>query len=114
MKVIICGDRNWTDEDKICKEINKLPLYSWIIQGECSGADLLARKIALNLGYDVVGFPANWKKYGKKAGRIRNQRMLQTKPDLVIAFHSNLKNSKGTKHMVNIARRQDIKVRIIS
>ncbi len=39
--------------------------------------------------------------------------MLNTKPDLVIAFHNNLEESKGTKHIVNVARKRGIDVEII-
>ena len=48
-----------------------------------------------------------WRSYGKKAGPIRNVTMFQKeKPDVVLAFHDNLEESRGTKHMVEFARRK--------
>jgi hypothetical protein len=40
--------------------------------------------------------------------------MLAAKPDLVLAFHADLAHSKGTKHMVGIARKAGIPVEIIT
>ncbi len=114
MKVIICGDRNWKNEKIIFQRLFDLPSDTIIIEGGCEGADLISRKIALDLGLEVVEFPAAWKKYGKSAGPKRNIKMLNTKSDLVIAFHNNLKESKGTKHTVNEALRRGIIVEIIN
>ena len=44
--------------------------------------------------------PADWKKYGKSAGPIRNREMLKMDPDIVLIFHDDPKNSKGTKDCV--------------
>ena len=49
-------------------------------------------------------YPADWDRHGKAAGPIRNQRMIDTGVDLVVAFHDDLEHSKGTGHMVKIAR----------
>lgn len=49
----------------------------------------------------VIPVPAKWKQYGKAAGTIRNQQMLDEHPDIevVYAFHDDLPKSKGTKDM---------------
>lgn len=113
IKVVVCGDRNWTDEKIIQKRLWELPSNTIIVEGGCEGADLLARKVALEIGLEVVEFPAAWKKYGKSAGPIRNTKMLNTKPSLVIAFHNDIKNSRGTKNTVTEARKRGIKVEVI-
>jgi hypothetical protein len=79
---------------------------SQYIEGEAKGADSLARDVALELGFKVLSFPADWDKYHRAAGPIRNRQMLtEGKPDLVLAFHQDLTRSKGTKNMVTLARR---------
>jgi hypothetical protein len=114
MKVIISGDREWDNRQVIEDRLRQLPPNTIIIEGGCRGADLSAREVALDIGLEVVEFPAAWKKYGPKAaGPIRNIKMLKTKPDLVIAFHDDLGKSKGTKHMVLEARKRKIEVEII-
>ena len=61
----------------------------------------------------VIKFPAEWDKYGKAAGVLRNQQMLdEGYPDLVVYFHKDLENSKGTKDMVT--RAVDNKIKTIN
>lgn len=113
MKVLVCGDRKWCDIDIILKRLSTLPSNTIIVEGGCKGADLLSREIALDIGLEVVEFPAAWKKYGKAAGPKRNIKMLDTKPHLVIAFHNDLANSKDTKHTVTEAKKRGIEVEVI-
>ena len=113
MKVVVCGSRDWKGYQAIRKRLMLLPANTIVIEGGCDGADLLAREIALDIGLEVVEFPAAWKKYGKAAGPKRNIKMLNTKPDLLIAFHHDLSESKGTKHIVTEARKRGIEVEVI-
>jgi hypothetical protein len=85
-----------------------------IVHGDCRGADKMAGEIATSLDIPVFVFPAEWERFGNRAGPMRNQAMLNTVPDLVIAFHDDIEKSKGTKDMVARARRAGIPVKIIS
>jgi hypothetical protein len=52
-------------------------------------------------------FPADWEKYGKAAGPIRNQQILvEGKPDLVVAFQG----GRGTANMVSRAQQAGVPV----
>jgi hypothetical protein len=113
MKVLICGDRNWTDRTAIFNRMRKLPVGAIIITGGAKGADSLAYDEAQFLGFTTMRFMANWRMYGKAAGPIRNRKMLDQNPDLVIAFHSDLEHSKGTKDCVAQARKRGTPVEII-
>jgi hypothetical protein len=114
MKILICGDRNWCNEELVREQLAKLPPETIIIEGEAKGADTLARRIAEELGLEVRKYPAKWQTYGKAAGPIRNREMLKENPELVMAFHDDIQNSKGTKDMVTIAQKAGITVVIIS
>lgn len=46
-----------------------------IVEGEARGADIAGFRYAKKRGYDCVQFPADWNKYGKRAGFIRNAEM---------------------------------------
>lgn len=82
-----------------------------VIEGEAPGADTLAREAAEYFGIPVLAFPANWQKYGRAAGPIRNTEMLnEGKPDMVVAFHNDYLHSKGTKNMVEQALKRGLKV----
>lgn len=113
MKVLICGDRNWKDpqliNDVIVERLTLPFTDHTIIEGEARGADILARNIGERLGIPVDRVPADWEKFGKAAGPIRNWKMLNKNPDEVWAFHDNLGSSKGTADMVKKSVRYKIK-----
>lgn len=112
MKVLVCGNRNWTNKDQmriVLKTIHGLEL---IIEGGAKGADRLAGEIALELGVPVRELPANWGKYGRAAGPVRNKQMLNEKPDLVLAFHDNIAESRGTRSMLELARDAGVPTRL--
>lgn len=113
IKTLICGDRNWNNYWPIYYVLSKLDKDTIIIHGAARGADSIAGAIATSLGFEVVSVPADWKKYGKAAGPIRNRVMLDMNPDLVIAFHNDIENSKGTKDCVKEAEKRGIEVKIV-
>jgi hypothetical protein len=85
-----------------------------IIAGGATGADDFAEQWAEERRVERHIFPAQWAKFGKAAGPIRNQQMLdEGQPDVVYAFHQNLANSKGTKDMVLRARKAGLDVGIV-
>ncbi len=88
-----------------------------IIEGGAKGADKIAGKWAQDYAHEC--YPADWDRYGKAAGPIRNGQMLTNgKPDLVIAFKDGFDPSPdakgGTEHMVRLARNAEIPVWIMS
>lgn len=109
MRVLICGDRNWEDEDAIEEYIMTLPSHAVVITGMCRGVDLIAHRLALKHGHTTLDFPAKWDRYGDAAGPIRNRKMLiEGKPEWVIAFHNDLSKSKGTADMLKQARAHNV------
>lgn len=115
MKVLCCGDRNWSHWPSIWRELRGLGPHTEIVEGEARGADKMCRYVAEQLGYPVHRHPAEWDRHGKAAGPIRNQEMLDEHPDikLVLAFHDNINESKGTADMVRRARAQGIPVNVV-
>lgn len=114
MRILVCGDRNWTNKQAILRELKDFPKDTTVIHGAARGADTIGGIVAKELGFKIEAFPANWRKYGKRAGPIRNRQMLEAKPDLVLAFHPDLNKSKGTKHMVQISQEAGIKTKVIT
>lgn len=128
MRVIITGDRNWADDASIRHVLTALHAVhpdTIIVQGGARGADHIARRIAEALfgPAQVETHPADWYKYGRAAGLIRNQFMLDEsyrraiidghKVRLGIAFHADLTNSRGTKDMCHRLLKAGIPVKII-
>mgnify|MGYP002626447683 CR=1 FL=1 len=109
MRVLICGSRLWEDADTIRAALEILRPDA-VLHGACRGADCQAGCEAAALDIDVEEFPADWS-LGPSAGPIRNSAMLQTKPDLVVAFVRRTPNANtGTYDTVNKARRMGIPV----
>jgi hypothetical protein len=103
-RVLVCGGRSFNDEARLFAVLDSYDNerdFTVLIEGAARGADTLARKWAEAKKIPVLPFPADWKRHGRAAGPIRNERMLREgKPDLVIAFPG----GKGTAHMVSLAR----------
>lgn len=113
-RVLICGDRDWANTPEFDRIMEKWVathgIPQTIIEGCARGADRAAEYWARLHGVTVEHYPAQWDQHGRSAGTIRNAAMLDAKPDAVIAIHSDLANSKGTAHMVRIARRAGVPV----
>lgn len=112
--IVVTGDRNWTNREAVRREFAKLPPDTTIVHGGCRGLDTIAGEVAVEFGFAVDSHPAKWDLYGKGAGPIRNQEMLDLKPKKVLAFHPDLSSSKGTKDCVREAMRRDIPVECFS
>ena len=103
-RILICGDRNYQDWIKVQEYLDTISRTTIIIHGGARGADSLAGNLATSLKMKVIKFPADWDKYGKAAGVLRNQQMLdEGHPDLVVYFHKDIENSKGTRDMLKRA-----------
>ena len=113
-RVLVCGSRGWSDTETLYKWLSILPKGSTIIEGEATGADRLARIWGKQLGFKIEAYPAEWQRFGRRAGTIRNEKMLRLgKPQLVIAFHSDIQESRGTLHMISLARRRGLHVILV-
>lgn len=111
MRVLVCGSRTWDDEDTISARLALFMGDVTIIHGDARGADRIADHCARRWGFAVERYPADWSKHGRRAGIIRNNVMLDTKPNKVIAFWRG--NSPGTRHTIEEARRRGIPVEVI-
>jgi hypothetical protein len=74
-----------------------------IISGGARGIDSLAERFADEQNISKSIFPAQWDKYGKSAGYIRNQ-LIVDNCDKLVAFWDG--KSKGTEHSINLAKEQ--------
>jgi hypothetical protein len=107
MKVLVTGGRGFSNRTLLFASLDSLHAdhaFTMIIHGGASGADRLAGEWAASRGIPVEVYPADWQKYGRAAGPIRNQRMIDRKPDMVVAFPG----GRGTADMVRRVRQTGI------
>jgi hypothetical protein len=117
MRVIVAGAVAWANVDAIRRELTKLPPGSVVIHGDCPGADALAGRIAAELGFAVEAMAKNAvdrSRYGRAAWKGLNERMLATGAELVLVFHPTFDESKGSKHVAELAARASVEVRVFA
>lgn len=116
MYVLCCGDRLWKNFEiprRILKDLLKHDPIITVVHGNCRGADKICGYTAHQLGMIVIPESANWDEYGLRAGPIRNKLMIDKyHPDLVIAFHNDIKNSRGTLGMLKLAIKSNIPIKL--
>ena len=124
LRIIIAGSRDFNDY-KLLKtsirdilknisldDINKIK----IISGTARGADQLGERFAKQFKLDVVKFPADWDRFGKRAGYIRNEEMAKysvkdNNYGMLVAFWDG--KSRGTKHMIDLAKKHGLEVHVV-
>lgn len=115
-KVIIAGGRDFDDYTLLAQScdaelsaIEKI-IDVEIVSGGAKGADSLGEKYAAQHSLSVKVFPADWNKYGKRAGYIRNEQMAKY-ANCLIAFWDG--KSRGTKHMIDLANKHSLHICIV-
>lgn len=78
-----------------------------IVSGCADGVDQGGEMWAQMVGLPVRQFPADWKRYGKAAGRQRNLQMAVYAQALIAIWDG---KSPGTRHMIATAERMGLKV----
>ena len=105
---LFCGSRDWTDRERIRRDLESLPEGSVVIEGGARGADRIAAEEATALGLHVAEVRALWDFYGRSAGYRRNEAMARLDPDVLYAYPL---GGPGTARMIEIAEAACIPVR---
>lgn len=117
-KVIVAGSRNIHNYNLVEQVL--LVVMAWydleendvtIISGTARGVDQLGERFAEEYGLPCIRIPAEWNVYGKSAGYRRNQEMAR-QGDMAIIFWDG--ESKGTKHMINLAKDYELKFHVFN
>ena len=131
LRIIIAGGRDFADFDLLKKETNriikmivetKIPKEKvTIVSGCAKGADALGEKYATTYGLKLHKIPANWEKFGNRAGYLRNREMakfvsgmdeeVERPKGVLIAFWDG--KSRGTKHMIETAKNFKLDVYVV-
>lgn len=114
MTVAIVGSRTFNDKalfyEKCDYYLQNIQHGLIIVSGGASGADSLAFQYAMDHKINFILMKADWNKYGKPAGIIRNEEMAKIS-EVALAFWDG--SSRGTAHMINTMKSQGKSVKIV-
>jgi len=111
MKLAIIGSRTFDDYNLLQETLEQYKAkITLVVSGAAKGADLLGENWANSNNIKTLIFPANWEKYGKRAGFIRNEDIIKN-CDCVIAFWDG--KSKGTAHSISLCEKYDKPYKIV-
>lgn len=112
LRVCICGGRKFDDTKYFAEFMEwvfapRVTLDNvTIVQGGATGADWLAKEWADIRKVNCQTYKAKWVRYGKRAGSVRNQEMLDSGLDFLIAFPG----GTGTAHMMKICEEAGVPI----
>ena len=105
MKTIIAGSRTLGDIETIDYLVGELPwVITEVVSGGAKGVDRYGEIWGESEHIPVKVYPAEWDKYGKSAGFIRNLEMADY-ADCLLAIWDG--GSKGTKHMIEAMKKRN-------
>ena len=112
-QVIIAGSRDFADYGLLqakCDQFFRDKRPTAIISGLARGADTLGARYARERGIQVLEFPTDWERLGRRAGMVRNLQMLEA-ANAVVAFWDG--QSRGTAHTINEAKKKGLPLRVV-
>lgn len=102
MKVIIAGSRIFNSPTILDLIIPGSEYHiTEIVCGMARGIDMLGYNYGMKNNIPVKEFPANWKRFGKKAGHIRNWEMGEYADSAIIIWDG---ESRGTQSMIHVMK----------
>lgn len=114
MRIIVAGSRTFNNYELLKSSLNEIigdDKDVTIISGTARGADTLGEQYAQEFGFKVERHPAEWDRYGKSAGYIRNKVMAENADTTVLFWDG---SSKGTKHMYDLSIENGLKTFMIN
>ena len=115
MRVIFTGSRHWADPwmvDNVLKGLMARFGRFTVVHGDGRGADHIVDCLARRYDLPIEPYAADWDRYGRRAGPLRNVLMVQAGADLCVAFKHDLNpaRSGGTEHTVALCCKEGIDV----
>lgn len=111
MKTIIAGSRGITLYDILLRAVSETPWQiTEVVSGRARGVDTLGELWAFRNNILLTKFPADWDRYGRQAGYVRNIEMGDYAEAALILWDG---KSRGTGHMIDIAKAKGLQVKVV-
>lgn len=109
MRIIIAGSRTVT-EQQVRDALEWCPwigFVSCVVSGGAKGADQFGERWAIQQGLEIKQFLAEWGKYGKRAGPLRNKMMAENADGLIAVWDG---SSRGTSSMIDLGQTAGLRI----
>jgi hypothetical protein len=123
-RILVTGSRHWRDTSPVHAglrqalgqiyskaQLNPI-LFNWsavtLVHGGAHGLDTIAARVAVEWGMTVEPHKAEWHRYGRRAGHVRNHRMVTAGADICVAWPKG--ESVGTRDCMRLAAAAGIPV----
>ena len=123
LSIMIVGTRTYENYPEFKKKVDEWLNYNVnlnediieIVSGGARGVDTMAERLANEENFLLKVFPADWNKYGKSAGSIRNRQMVEyikSKNGVCLIFWDG--QSKGTKNDIDLCEKYEVRYNVFS
>lgn len=100
-RIAIVGSRDYPDLPSVRAFVRSLPDNAVIVSGGARGVDQEAERAAKARGLRTMIFPADWRTYGRRAGYVRNEQIVDNADEIVAFWNS---KSPGTADTIRKAQ----------
>ena len=108
MRTIVAGSRTVTEYNLVASAIAEAPWsLSVIISGGAKGVDTLGEAYAHLKEIPLEIFNADWNRFGRAAGHMRNEEMAKNAQALIAVWDG---ESRCTANMIETAKKYKLKV----
>ena len=115
-RLVVAGSRDFNDYGMLCSALDevidelKAEYNVTIVSGTANGADKLGEKYAEKHGLKIERHPANWGRYGRGAGPIRNTEMVKESDGVVVFWNG---ESTGAKNIIDCAKAENHLIKVV-
>jgi len=115
-RLVVAGSRNFNDYGLLCTTLDevvgelKSEYNITIVSGTANGADRLGEKYAEKHGLKIERHPANWGRYGRGAGPIRNAEMVKESDGVIVFWNG---ESSGAKNIIDCAKAENHLIKVV-
>lgn len=115
-RLVVAGSRDFNNYDMLCSALDevigelKAEYNVTIVSGTANGADKLGEKYAEKHGLKIERHPANWGRYGRGAGPIRNAEMVKASDGVVVFWNG---ESTGAKNIIDCAKAENHLIKVV-
>ena len=115
-RLVVAGSRDFNNYDMLCSALDevigelKAEYNVTIVSGTANGADKLGEKYAEKHGLKIERHPANWGRYGRGAGPIRNAEMVKSSDGVIVFWNG---ESTGAKNIIDCAKAENHLIKVV-